>query len=601
MAKLNIPNLLKLFSITTGKDSQGNTSVLPARFNPETGKVSPLNFTKNKGKEEKEFQKIWDFWIKNTYDSPDTLKNRVDRYHDLEFMYYNDPIASMAMDYLADETVSGEGEEQEIGVYAKNSSFEKEIKSFLDSRKIRGQLLRDIAFNLSIYGDSFLANNLDPVKGVEKLIPLSVYDIKQRLEFSLSKVIEIQASKNAYAQVLSKQSGLIDLYKQVLSTNDDITELFEEFLFGFALSQEIWVAPWSITHFRRYSSRSEFWPFGKPPFMHMIGPYRQFSSTLNLQAMARIASFPLKHFEVETEERMTEIEQWASVSQARQSYSNLGVSNSGKDEFTINDELWTPKGLIDVSIIENRMDIDKIGDLEMYQDRMIAASRVPKSVLPFGDGARLGSESGKALMQQSKVYARFVYANQRAILETISFLIKLHFSIIGKFDNEEFEISLPYPVTEENSEVLRAKNDTLRLAKDILDNLGTSLGMERDESLPIEVVKDVFSKYSFLDSEEIETWTKAYLDSKEETLSENRKTILTKRYFSLKETLLRDLHFESLKNTPKLFESVREGKHFYSSFIEKEEEKLLIEYLSNSKNKSKLKLNETVQIMSKKE
>lgn len=583
--------LQSLFSITTQNGKKGK-SVVPARIVINDKGEEKLKALGGLGakKSVKEFENIWNFWIKNNYDSPDTMKNRFDRYRDLEFMYYNDAVASMAMDLLADETISANSEQQEIGVYARKVSTEKEIKSLLHDIELRGQNLREIAFNLGCYGDGFGINSIDSKEGLKKITLLSVYDIKQRLEFSLSKVAADMERKARSSLNIDKYKGLLDLYQSYNSPyQNELSDYFNDYLFGFALAKDLWVPPWMISHFRRYSRRSEFWPFGQPPFIHMIGPYRQFSSTLNLQAMARISSFPLKHFEVKTDERMTEIDKWIAVSEARQEFANLGVTNTGKDEFTINDEIWTPADLLNVDVIENRLDIDKIGDLELLQDRMVAAGRIPKSYLPFGDGARLGSESGKALMQQSKMFARFVYTNQQALLEEVTFLIKMHFAIIDK-PIEDFELYLPYPVVEESSDLLRMKNDTLRLAKDVLDNLGTSLGLDRDESLPIPIVQDVFSKYSFLDSEEIDKWVKQYLKAKDSNIEEGRKKIIENRFNQNSSDLLREAHFDTLREDQKE-ETVRNQKHYISSFRKNREKDMLIEYF---KKEDRKKLKEAI-------
>ena len=590
MADSFVQKMSKFFKVKSITQN-GKKTVVPASVDIETNTVKSLGLGKKNSP--KEIEAIWDFWIKNTYDSPDTLKNRFDRYKDLEFMYYNDSLASMAMDLLADETISADSEEQEIGVFSKNAKTEKKIKDFLNILELKGQNLRERAFNLGMYGDSFDINNIDSKKGIIGVTTLSVYDVKQRLEFSLSKAAEDMEKQQGNYQILNKQKGLVDLYNVYNSDlqSSSLSNYFDDYLFGYSLGKDLWVPPWMITHYRRYSKRSEFWPYGKPPFIHMIGPYRQFSSTLNLQAMARIASFPLKHFKVKTDERMTEVEKWSSVAEARREYANLGLTNSGKDEFTINDELWTPEDLLDVDVIENRLDIDKIGDLELLQDRMIASSRIPKNYLPFGDGARLGSESGKALMQQSKVFARFVYINQSALLEGIMFLIKLHFAILGE-DLDDFELSLPYPVVEESSDKLRMKNDTLRLAKDIIDNIGQAVGLDRDEALPIEIVKDVFSKYSFLDTEEIDEWIQQYLDTKEaeNTIEEGRKVTLKNRYYS-NPNILRESYFTTLKENS-ITEYITNNKHSITSYSKKKNADILVEYM---RKESKNKLEESIE------
>lgn len=584
-----LKKLSAFFSITSKKDkTTKKTVVTPASIDKNTGKVNPLGLGGSNSKVPKEIENIWNFFVKNNYDTPDTMKNRFDRYSDLEFIYYNDVISSMAVDLVTDETISPDSEEQEIGVYAKNPKTEKIIRDFIDNTlKIRGSTLREISFNLALYGDSFGITSVDSEKGIMSFSLMGVYDVKQRLEFSLPKIAELMQQDKVLSQYMDKSKGLYQIYQSMVEDDGNIAEYFKDFLFGFALSNEIWLPPWNIAHFRRYSRRSEFFPFGKPPFIHMVAPYRQYSSTLNLQAMARIASFPIKHFEVRTDERETQADQWRSVQTTRQSFGNLGLTNTGKDEFSVNDEIWTPEGLLKVNVIENRMDVDKIADLEMLQNRMIVAGRIPKDYLPFGDGSRLNGNSGKSLVQQSKTFARFVYPNQQALLETVSNLVKIHLTLTGQATNEDYELFLPYPVLEENSDRLRNKNDTMRLAKDVLENLGAALGLNRGEALPIDIVKDVYAKYSFLDSDEIEDWIKTY-QKESEIIEESRKSTITKRYNAGKESLLREAHFSVLAET-KQQEYIRGGNHYVTSYLSDGHTENLLELFKNKKRAGSLR------------
>ena len=59
----------------------------------------------------------------------------------------------------------------------------------------------------------------------------------------------------------------------------------------------MYLPPWNVPHFRRFSTKSEFYPFGRPLFINCIAPFRQLQASKNLMALARAAKFPKEHFE----------------------------------------------------------------------------------------------------------------------------------------------------------------------------------------------------------------------------------------------------------------------------------------------------------------
>lgn len=604
--------LRKELGLILKTDNQGNHTVFPVN---DDGKVIG-DLDKNNKKasgllQSSKFKRAWQWWTKSTYDNPASFNNRKLRNDDLYFMYYNSSIASTAIEMLADETLQSDSQDEYIEVFAKDKKLQKRINELLDQWGINQSMLRDIAFNLALTGDSFLANSIDPKKGVKKVIPVGVYNITDRLEFSLSQVTQqyMNTHQGAYGGYWSRNQFLQDLfgiYSQDMS--NDVSDLFESYNFGFVINGEDAVPPWAITHFRRFSSESEFFPFGKPAYIHAIAPYRQLASAMNLQAMARIANFPLKIFSVKNDESNTEMDQFEAINRLRQDYANLGVKNTGKDEITINDELWVAEGLLNVQIESPNIDLNDIADLEMYRENLLTSFRLPKGVIPIGDDNSWG-ESGKALVQQSKVWGRLVYVNQQALIKGLVDLINLHFAITGEYDNPEFEISIPFPEVEQDRDKQSMKSDSVRLANDIISNLGDALGLDRDESLPMDIVSDVFKNYSFLDDEMIDAWFKSYKAEKEALEKESEEEInlmgedykeyrlsqllrvkeARKRYRSdMKDFLIREAYFKSLKER-NLFEGVKANRHFYSSLQRDRERDIWYELIKGNREQKRLK------------
>jgi hypothetical protein len=172
---------------------------------------------------------------------------------------------------------------------------------------------------------------------------------------------------------------------------------------------------------------------------------------------------------------------------------------------------------------ESRMDLNDIADLDAKKKDLIYSTGIPEGIIDTTQSS--WGSSGQALLQQSKIVARNVYPSQTTFIENIANDFKIHLMLTGDLQGEdtEFEIYMNYPVIEDR---MRLKSDSIRLANDILANLGTSLGLDRGEALPSSVVADVFGQYSFLDMEEVGGWVSDY--EKNQEIQENYKAILEK-------------------------------------------------------------------------
>jgi hypothetical protein len=362
------------------------------------------------------------------------------------------------------------------------------------------------------------------------------------------------------------------------------------------------VPPWNVLHFRAFTTQSEFWPFGRPILINSLAPFRQLQAGKNLMAIARATNFPLRHFKVKTGEYADPSTRWEVVQDAIEEYNNLGSEQSGSDEFAANSSIWTPEEMVDMEQYENRIDLDKIADIEMLRDDLIMGTRVPKGYL-IVDKSSFGT-SGQSLLRQHKPFARAVYQLQTAILEQLTQLVRLQFAMTGDYDYDtDFELSMNYPMVEESRDRIQTKNDTLRLASDTVDNLGQALGLDRDEALPPEVVKQIFSKLSFLDDEDVEEWvntTKEMQDQAAEedeggggmfasyTPSQKRIKEKLKDYNKNEfEQLVNQSYFQARKD---LKEGVLANSHYYTSGNINNYERKILEVIKRDRlDKSKLK------------
>ena len=455
-------------------------------------KNKPLKFNS-------EMKRLWDWYESQNSDSSQTLQDRFDRYDDLDYMIYNDTVVSMAADLYADEASQADVQTRPIVVEAKKAAVKNRIIELLEKWGIDQTYIRETAWNICVYGEAFDINSIDKEEGIEDVTPVDVHDVRQRLEFKASEVSkEMEKGYNG----IKKDTGFDSLINSIEDAQTEVSKSFKSYLLGFQVTGEQFLPPWAVNHFRNFSRKSEFWPYGRSQFINIIGPFRQLKTAKNLMALTRLISLPKEVYEVQVDETMSDVEKWEAVNEARQEFENQGQQNQNKDEFSASSEVWLPKDLLSHQTFSRDVKTENIADIEFLRDDQIIGTRVPKGFL-ITEGSSFGT-SGQSLLQQYKPFGRSVYSIQSIILEEIVKLIKMQFLITGEFDKEftDFELSMNFPVTEESQDHLKMKSDSLRLANDVISNIQSALGTR--DGLPPDVIKMVFSKLTFLDSEEVE-------------------------------------------------------------------------------------------------
>jgi hypothetical protein len=559
--------LQQFFSIgVEDKKDSTKSAVYPVDDTKEVKEKDPLpklNFPT-------EVQKLWDWYLDQTADTSGTLKNRMDRYDDLDYMLYNDTVISMAADLYADEASQADVQTEPIFIKAKKPAVRNTIKGLFQQWGIDQTYVRETAWNIAYYGDSFDINVFSKENGIEEVVPQDVRAVVERMEF---KTTEIQKKMRGKAQnFLFSDPRLKALATEIKADSSDKAKYFKSYLLGFQLATGDYLAPWAVNHYRNFSRRSEFWPYGRSLFIYSIGPFRQLKTSKNLMALSRALKFPKDKYEVKVSEGMTEIEQWDAVNDARQEFHNMGVLNKNKDDFSVGAEIWVPEGLISHESIESNLRIEDIADIELLRDDLIMGTRIPKGYLVVDRGT-FGT-SGQSLLQQFKPFGRAVYSIQSVILEQLSKLVKMHFLMTGEFDKEEteFELGMNFPVVEEASDRLRMKSDTLRLAGDVISAIQNALGTR--DGLPPDVVEMIFSKLSFLEPEEVKEIINKSVkgldlgDTDEEGSSKNlydsKKSMNEKIRSRINEDIIYDAYFEAA-NKRGLQEGVMNSRHFMMS------------------------------------
>jgi len=460
--------------------------------------------------------KYFNAYINETVLVYSDIAERQQRLNELRFAVLNDPFLSRVCQLVSDEATQLDEQNRLISVESPSIPFVNKCYELFAQWGLTQQRISSACYDLEQYGEALWAHRVSE-KGVERIIPRKVPSLKERLEFSADHMAEVLAQMTGEQEMMKDRSTKIHKLVNLLTSKegkDTISDLDENFadmfdtkLLGFEFADGIIVPPWLITHFRYRADNSEFFPYGTPPLLMCLAPFKQCYSTMALQGLARASSFPVQVYGVKHTEGIGPAQAFEIVNTVREEYDNIGVSplSNSLEVYTVNTKVWVPEGLLDLKIHKSEVDIDFTGDLEMYQNRVAIASGVPKSYLDQEFGGF--GNSGIALMEQYKPFARHVYTIQSSFLEGLGQLIRMHFAITGEFDyNIPFVLSMRFPAEEMGSDKRDARTAAIELANGIIEMLQGVLGMEEGEPLPEDVVADILAKYTFLDPTDLQRW-----------------------------------------------------------------------------------------------
>jgi hypothetical protein len=451
------------------------------------------------------------------------IAERQQRLNELRFAVLNDPFLSRVCRLVADEATQLDDQNRLLSVESPSVAFVNKCYELFSQWGLTQQRISAACYDLEQYGEALWAHRVTE-KGVERIIPLKVPALKERLEFSPAHMAEVLAQMNGEMELMKNRGSKIDKLVTILNNNygekaktstgpevsdlnDNFADTFDTKLLGFEFDDGIIVPPWLITHFRYQPDNSEFFPYGSPPLLMALAPFKQSHSTIALQGLARSASFPVQLYKVKNTEGASVAQAFETVNSVREDYENIGVSpmSNSLEVYTVNTKVWVPEGILDMQIIESKVDMDFTGDLEIFQDRVAIACGVPKAYLDQEFGGF--GNSGISLVEQYKPFARHVYTIQSSFLEALGQLIRLNFAITGEFDyNIPFVLSMRFPAEDAGADKREARTAAIELANSIIEMLQGVLGMEEGEPLPEDVVSDILSKYTFLDPTDLQRW-----------------------------------------------------------------------------------------------
>ncbi len=522
---INRLNALNGYRIVTNKDKATqfgkNHGLEFVKVNLNSGgdstsvSQSLLGSTYNSTNLSSSLERYFDAYINETTFSYADVQDRAKRINELTFMKTNDPIVARCVDCVADEATQIDIQTRILNIESPDLAFTKRTYQLLADWGVTPNVLHSACHDLELYGEAFWSQKVTP-NGVISIKPIKVLGVRERLEFSPERMAQYLGERDGHMKSAASRSQklatLIANFKTDANTDyaENFSDFFETKLLGFELEDGNIIPPWLITHFRFDAEHSEFFPYGRPPLLHCLAPFKQCFSTIALQGLARSMAFPITMYKVKTGEGLSPGKAFELVSTVREEYDNIGVSlsSSGSEVYTVNTKIWLPENLLEIDVKESKVDINFIGDLEFHQNRVFIGTGVARGYIDQENHNGYGV-SGKSLIEQSKPFSRKIFNIQTSCLEGIGSLIRLHYAITGEFDyNTPFVLSMRLPADEMDEDKRTARLNSLEMASDIMEMIKSTLGIEDSEPLPEDVIIDIMTKYSFLDPTDIQKWLK---------------------------------------------------------------------------------------------
>lgn len=522
-------------------------------------------------------QKMLDKWSEVTTYNIDRWEGRKDLINDLYEMYFNSPIVSKAVNITVDEVIQADSNMQVIGVEGNKQQVDY-IHKKLEDWNVQS-LMRNLVFNIVLLGDDALIPKIGK-EGITKVSTIEPLDLQDIFEFRAIDFANLESGNvNVNANGVNytdrykaiKQVNKVDELIKAIKHNSDYSDLFDVHTLGYMIRDMI-LPPWSVIHFRNYTTQSPFKPFGMPSFIHCLAPYRQLQLATSMQMSARASRFPIQKFEVDLPNIMQPTDKLDKATEFMNMLDNSGYYSTKKESPGIGERIITIKGLFDVSLIEYNIDLGRIDDIEALRDDLINASLLPKSVVdPNVSG--LGA-SGVSLIQQYKPFSRFVYGIQSIVLEGFTKLIQIDMILANKFAEKEmdFLLTMPFPESQTDRELIGSQTDLVGLVSSVLDMLGQRFYGDASAVLPEDLVFSVITQLLPYDKARLDDWMNLIQQSRktakpdsEEEVKENFNKINKLSKSFIRENI--EIARQDSLNKIIVSESKLNNKHYYKSLL----------------------------------
>ena len=357
------------------------------------------------------------YWLDSAFisqDQQDVEKDRMSRYDEYSVMDNNSSECSLTLDTYADEALaSGRTHESPVDIEITDPKYKEEVIRILKAQDIISESHGGFASHrsairtLAKYGDAF-HQFIKP----EKNSPLQIQKIRNPAHIT---------------KIWDPQSQATLLFKK-----ESIEGRGKENLF-----------PWEICHY--HIPDDQFHPYGRSILEAMRAAYKQLIINEALMALSRSSKVERLVVRVPTT-GANPASVWSQLISAKAQWKNaiFGSADGNRTKSRIaalTDVLWMPGSPgkeYGIDRLQSSIDVSSIDDVEYFRDKLLMASRLPKSYFLADETQRL--EEG-ALAQQDLKFSRSLLPMQFGYVDGLAWEITSILVMLGA-DMEKVKVSV---------------------------------------------------------------------------------------------------------------------------------------------------------------
>jgi hypothetical protein len=529
-----LQSLMKMFRVGLNKNQNADLS----------DRIRPLDTNLMPEKFDSRVSKLYKYFINNCRDSVEDYKSISLVWQDCDMLYYNAAIIKRAIDLVSDEVVQADLNFKCVQVEADNR-IKDHIASRFDKWKLYNKV-RPIAEDVTQYGNCGVIL-MPGEKGIEDIQLINIYDFKSVLQFTPFEVEQRMNKQDKFLMNYGSRERIEFLINSI-RTKDNYSTYFKKYILGYQIGDYA-LPPWRFLHFKNNTSKSPFEPFGIPIFISSVAPYRQYDAGMTLLQAMRGASLPIDKYEINAPNIVDPVSKVNYVLDFIRQFQNSGFSDIRKEENGIGETIFTIKDLFEYSQITPNIDLGKIGDIDFLREDMVISTGVPRNLVDPSDSGF--GDSGVSLIQKWKPFARMIYRIQSTLLEQFTQLCKIDMIESGDFalDEIKFLLTMPYPESQVNSELITNQKDLIELSNEILQTLSDKL--MSGEPVPPELVQAVMHEILPYDRSRIDNWIDIINKSKKVNIPQNPEAA---------QSVFNDLNGDISESLKKYMKNSKQGK-----------------------------------------
>ena len=497
LSNTQLQRLLDLYNldlVTTGKGTNAAYALMPKGVGG-MGKRDdkPLGFS--------------EYWFDSAFVGGHSNEDgaRKVRYDTYNFMDANSSESSLTLDTYADESVMvGTVADSPVDIEISDKEISEKVKKTLSSNGITtsrdGGMSshREIVRQLAKFGDFFII-----VKKPKKDSPINLFKVQDPSQISAD---EFPGSQARIGYTVSSLEG-------------GVSEHLE---------------PWECVHFKLPDM--QFFPYGRSILEPMRAPYQQLQINEALLALSRASKVERLIIKVPTTggNPTTVFTQIQAVKSQLKNilFGNTGESKSRSRLSALTDILFLPSSEgYEMDRLQSSIDISSIEDVEYFQNKVLMASRLPKSYLLADDVQEL---YGQVLASQDLKFARSLVPLQQGYVEGLTELIT-SLVIIHGGDPEQVKVDVRIPKPQAlTSEVINHANDSISLASEIMSNFRDNVKGEdtEDAKLDVESWKTIMKKVTRIPEDLLDDIARGLSDGDKEVEADEPKPFAESIEFS---------------------------------------------------------------------